>query len=230
MTISPFRFVRLVAPPLVAGVAAFASWPGSTWGQEPSCGNGSVFRRMFDKCSTIPPGAIPAPNGSYVRAFQQVQRENAALDKFVIYLNEWYMGGTELGPWGRNHVALIAKRLPMTKYPVIIQASPQDDLNAVRQQRIIAHLIELGQADAASRVVVGFPEAVDLDGNEAPRIYQQMLTPQYGYGRSPYGSGNFGNYGGSSFGSFGGFGGMGYGGIGYGGFGSGFGGMGLFGY
>ena len=39
-----------------------------------------------------------------------------------------------------------------------------------------------GITDAQLRVIVGHPKALDLDGNEAPRIYRQMAVPQ----NSPY--------------------------------------------
>ena len=193
-----------------------------------TCSGGGVGRggilHSGGHCDTVPPGALPAQLGASVRSFHKVQKENADLDKYVIYPNEWYMNGIELGPWGLNHVYLLAKRLKEVNVPVpvTVYASPEGQLNDIRRARIVEYLTRLGvPGNVDERVQVGFPEAVDLDGNEAPRIYYQMLIPnQYqnnGFGGSSFS--NFGNFNNGSFG--GGFGGGGFGGGGFGSFGGG---------
>jgi hypothetical protein len=190
---------------------------------------------LVDKCATVPPGAQPLPNGAFVKAAHDIQVRNASADKYVVYLHEWYMDGVELGPWGRQHVNLIARRLtaaaaPLAdathegaivlppKLPVLVQACPDDRVNETRRQAVAERLLQLGIYDAAERVIVGFPEAVDLDGNEAPRIYSEMLSPNHNphsgaynpYGGGGFGYGGFGGFGGFGFpGTFGGFGGLG---------------------
>jgi hypothetical protein len=191
-----------------------------------TCGRGGYFRGgltgSIDRCAQVPPGSLPAQLGSSVRAFHKVQKENADLDKYVVYLHEWYQNGTEVGPWGRNHLVLIAKRLPAVTVPVIVQASPDAQLNEIRRQRIVDILQKIGvPGDVDSRVVVGFPEALDLDGNIAPIIYYQSLIPGQ-YQNNGYGGSGYGNFGGGGFGGLGGFG----AGFGAGGFGGGFGGGG----
>ena len=52
----------------------------------------------------------PAPNGTFVRQHMLVQTNKAEMDDFVVYLNEWYMGGKELGPYGEYHMAQMAQR------------------------------------------------------------------------------------------------------------------------
>src|SRR5262245_1682267 len=83
----------------------------------------------IDNCATIPPGALPAPLGTYVNAFINTQETNAEADDFVIYKNMWYRGGTALGPLGRYQLDLIARRLPTTPFPVVIATSKNDELD-----------------------------------------------------------------------------------------------------
>jgi hypothetical protein len=213
----------------------FNGFSGGTSCSDGSCGSGGTgysgrgsLYHSGSPCDTVPPGALPAQLGASVRAYHKVQKENADLDKYIIYPNEWYMNGTDLGPWGRNHVYLLAKRLKEVNVPVpvTVYASPEGQLNDIRRVRVVEYLTRLGvPGDVDARVQVGFPEAVDLDGNEATRIYYQMLIPnQYqnnGFGGSSYGNfGTFGNgafgsgFGGGSGGGFGGFGGFGGGGFG----------------
>jgi hypothetical protein len=183
----------------------------------------------FDHCPNFTPGSLPDPIGSHIHSFYQVQSRKAERDDFVIYLNEWYMGGDQLGPYGQYHLSRIGRKLPGCDFPVVIQISPDPALNLVRQQRVIEGLAAAGIADAHVRVVIGFPDAFDLDGNEAERIYTQSLQRQGGYGSFTGGYGSFsgglGNLGFSggfgSFGGFGAYGGFGMGG-GFGGFGGGF--------
>src|SRR5262249_19195384 len=98
-------------------------------------GRGSLMVRRgrgigsLDRSAVVPPGALPAQNGSSVRAYHEVQKRNADHDKYVIYLHEWYQNGTELGPFGLNHVWLTAKRLCAVDHPVVVEASPDGPLN-----------------------------------------------------------------------------------------------------
>jgi hypothetical protein len=221
------------------GLLSGSNWNGTTVDGGCASGNcasgagrGGIFDHSpgmglsCDRCAQIAPGSLPAQLGASVRAYHKVQKENADLDKYVVYLHEWYQNGTELGPFGRNHLVLIARRLPEVKINVIVQASPDAQLNETRRRRIVDLLSRMNvPGDMDARVDVGFPEAVDLDGNLAPIIYYQSLIPgQYqnnGYGG--FGGGGFGGFGGGGFGGFGGGGFGGGGGLG-GGFGGGFGG------
>jgi len=183
----------------------------------------------FNRCADIPPGALPMPNGYFVRNFQALQAGKAEIDDFTIYYNEWYMGGMELGPFGVNHLFTIAKRLPECPHPVILQPTGDLQVDTARQQKVISILLNAGLADAPNRVLLAPPMALDLDGMESQRIYLQMLIPSGGRGQMGAGAGYL-----SGLGNLSGFGagfGSGFGGFGnFGGFGSGFGGRGLFGY
>jgi hypothetical protein len=211
---------------LLSGLFVASSHAQSCGVASPSClfGRPGLMGRI-DRCSTIPPGALPMPNGHFVRSFQALQTHKAEADDFTIYYNEWFMGGMELGPFGLHHLGSIAKRLPECAHPVVIQPTGQGEVDVARQRKVIEMLLNAGVADAPNRVVLASPKALDLDGMEAPRIYQQMLTPQNSSGYGSFQNGN------NFAGSLGGFGNLSGFGSGFGsGYGMGFGGRGLFGY
>jgi hypothetical protein len=173
----------------------------------------------IDSGATIPPGAIPAPSGSYVREAFSRQYAKAEADDFTIYLHEWYKGGEQPGPYGWYHIQQIVRRLPKVPFPVVIQPAPSlEKLNESRRRFVVTSLLNAGITDAEQRVILGFPEAGGLYGDEIEPIYERMLTrPQnQGFG---FGGGlvpGFSQPGfGTGFGTFGG---------GFGGFGGGFGG------
>ena len=47
---------------------------------------------------------MPEPNGAFVHRFQEIQSEKAKAADFVLFLDEWYMGGVLLGPAGSRHL------------------------------------------------------------------------------------------------------------------------------
>ncbi len=174
----------------------------------------------FDKCATILPGSLTAPNGTSVREFQLMHTNKAEADDFVVYLQEWYMGGREMGPYGEYHIAQMAQRMPSVPFPVLVQVCPDPALNEHRRRVVIEKLAACGVQDAAIRVILGRPEAEGLNGPESFRVYQGLLfnngQNNGGFGGGGFGGGGFGgNIGGGGLG--GGFGGGGFGG-GLGGF------------
>ncbi len=164
------------------------------------------LRRGFhDPCATIPPGALPAPNGSSVRAWFGKQAALAEEDDFVIYSHEWYMGGIQLGPYGQYHVSRIIHRLPSVPFAVILQVDGKPDVILNRRLVIVNALLHAGITDAEQRVVVDFPKAEGLRGDEIPRVFQRGVGGRGSAG----GQGNFlpsGGLGSSGFGGQGGFG------------------------
>src|SRR5260370_3298413 len=85
-----------------------------------------------DNCANIPKGAQPAPNGTYVNKFIEVQSNLAEADDFVFYKHMWFMGGTTLGPLGRYQLDLMARRLPNEPFPVVIETSKNDAVDEAR--------------------------------------------------------------------------------------------------
>jgi hypothetical protein len=170
-----------------------------------------------DNCSSIPPGAIPAPIGTYNCKLQDTQAAKAEADDFVIYKYEWYLGGTELGPFGRYHIQEIINRLPYVPFPVIVKPHIDAELTEARRQVIVNYLAKSGIPDPEQRVIVAFPNAEGLYGDEADPIFDRMVggdrRDQGGRGGfgdryqfAPFGTG-FGNAGGFRGGFRGGFGG-----------------------
>jgi hypothetical protein len=174
-----------------------------------------------DRCPTMPPGAIPLPPGSHVHSIFDAQCAKAEADDFVFYKHEWYLGGRELGPYGRYHLNEVTKRLRKVPFPVVIQPTADRELNEIRRQLIVQYLKLNDIPDAELRVLVAFPEAEGLFGEEAERIY--ILTVGAGRGGGAYGAGvtPFGGVRGG-FPGIGGGGAGGVGGIGVGGFRGGF--------
>jgi hypothetical protein len=145
------------------------------------------------------PVMMPEPNGSFVHKIQDVQVGKAQASNFVIFLDEWYKGGSVLGPYGAYHVNRIALKLPEAPYPVVIQPSPDGAVNEARREHIVAALAKCGVTEPEHRVIVAYPDAEGLYGEEAPRIYCELLRPHNGL------NGAYGAYG--AYGGYGGYGG-----------------------
>ncbi|MBV9123599.1 MAG: hypothetical protein JO112_09595 [Planctomycetes bacterium] len=176
--------------------------------------------RGFRGCADIPPGAIPPPAGVHVRAWEEAQTTLARADRFVIYLNEWFMGGQTLGPYGQYHLQQILQGYSAVPYLVVIQPNlDRDDLNEVHRRVIVQALLDHGYQDAPSRVVVAFPPTEGISGEEGSRIYVRMLSTGTQGGGTQGGVGAYGGGVGSFGGGLGG--GLGLGGLG--GVGGGFG-------
>src|SRR2546430_1489881 len=90
-----------------------------------------------NNCANIPKGAQPAPAGTYLNRFVEIQTGLAEQDDFVLYKHMWYRGGTELGPLGRFQLDLIAKRLATVPFPVVVATSKNDALDETRRQVVI---------------------------------------------------------------------------------------------
>jgi hypothetical protein len=179
----------------------------------------------IDNCATIPAGAQPAPLGTYINRFIKAQAEKAELDDFVLYKHMWYRGGADLGPLGRYQLDLISSRLATQPFPVIIETSKNDKLDDQRR-RVILAMLKLRGMDDPARVLVAYPIAGGLYGDEAPRVYNGLIGLYSFYNNNGSFNNNNAfngstNFGGSNFGGFGGVGGIG-------GIGGGIGGIGGF--
>jgi hypothetical protein len=163
-------------------------------------------------CSHIQPALPAEPLGAHVRRFEAVQVANAQASNFEIYLDEWYEGGKTLGPYGQYHITQIAQRLPAVPFAVKVQPCNDVTLNELRRQIVVTALLNLGIRDADSRVIIAYPQAEGLRGEEAEFVYWRsisdaLITGRFG-GYGPYGRYGLGGYGGFGFG----FGGL-YGGL-----------------
>src|SRR5262245_33366191 len=123
-------------PALLLGLGAFA-WAG--------VGRAGDFRQFkhdpcTDNCATIPLAAQPAPAGTYINKYIQIQETKAEMDDFVFYKHMWYKGGTILGPLGRYQLDLMTARLAETPFPVVIETSKNEKLDEQRRDVILALL------------------------------------------------------------------------------------------
>jgi len=170
-----------------------------------------------DHCAEIPPGAVPAPVGTYNTQWQQSQESRADDDFLVFYQYEWLGDSDQFSPAGQRHLDRLLQRLPHSAAPIVIETSGDDERDRLR---IAAMQLKLAQHDsdwAAYPVVAGRSQAEPLYGFEAPRVTSGFI----GRGGGGAGGGQVGGQGG------GGQGGGGFGGGGGGG-GGGFGGGGVF--
>jgi hypothetical protein len=166
-----------------------------------------------DRCASIPKGAIPPPLGTSARAVMTVQATKAEADDFVIYKYEWCAeDGKALGPFGSYHLGQIIRRLPTVPFPVLIQVHPDEAVNLARREFIVQQLAFAGIPDPDQRVIVGFPTAEGLYGEEAEFIYDRLIQGSANQYRNQFGGAfgrGFGAFGGGGFGGFGaGFGGI----------------------
>lgn len=130
-----------------------------------------------------------------------MQTNGEAAD-FVMYRNEFVDNSSELSPYGRDHIAEIAARMPSTPFPVIVQRSwnnADPELDQVRRDIVVRVLTDLGNQDACQRVVVSQPYSNGLNSMEAEQDYGRFRQI-----RNTSGGGVSGGFGGGGFGGGGG--------------------------
>ncbi len=180
-------------------------------------------------------GQLPPPNGAATLEILHGQAQKAEASDFVVTLDEWTMDGIELGPHGQRHLAAIARRLTTgpangagpVNYPVVLEPGFDANVNETRRQVLVRLLLANGVADANDRVIIAYPQAEYLFGDQAEYTYWGLIYPNRN--RGAYGGAGFNNYGTNGFRGGYGVGGYGLGGLGgYGGLGVG--GYGLFGF
>jgi len=198
----------LVAPALLVGCLCRDG--GGCGGLGGGLGGSAGGGKFIDKCADIPQGAIPQPIGTHTNTLYTNQVNKAEMDQFVIYLYEWQGDSPNFGPFGARHIDRLAARLPKVTFPVIIEPDCDAGINEARRLTVVAYLEQHGIANAVQVVRLGYPIAEGIYGDEAQRIYRQMITPRF--------NNNFGNrnglQGGNQGGIQGGFGGGQSGGFG----------------
>ena len=131
-------------------------------------------------CNSIPPGAIPQPNGTYLCQWNHAETARANQDNLVIYQYEWTAEGTRLTAFGQEHLARITQKLPQVCFPVVIEPCSDQRLNEIRRLALLEALANCHAQIMPDRVVVGRPEAEGLYGDEAPGVARRMLSNQAG--------------------------------------------------
>ncbi|MDB5341650.1 MAG: hypothetical protein JWP89_27 [Schlesneria sp.] len=162
----------------------------------------------------IPPGALPSPLGTAVRATHTEQVARARSDQYVLHNHEWFRRGDKLGPDGRRHLKSLVELTSQQGCQIVIV--PEDEqtdedqfteLNERRRLYVVEQLTKAGLPDADTRVVLGSSVAEGLDGIQATRAYARQF--QNGGGGAAGGTGLGGGGGGGIGGGGGGMGGGG---------------------
>jgi hypothetical protein len=143
---------------------------GHCGGKRSKCSVWNCFARAPAATSARgAPRRQPAPAG-YLHQWMGRQASKAEADDFVLYNHMWYMGGTTLGPLGKYQLDMIARRLNREPFPVVIATSKDPAVDQARREAVLATLAQVGFADP-TRVIIAFPAAEGLYGEEAFRVY-----------------------------------------------------------
>ena len=179
------------------------------------CGGCSGMWKFFDvdRCAAIPSGAIPAPAGTHVNAWQDAQVASAAKDRGVFYQNEFMPKSPELSPSGREHLIEAIQQSQYNSSPIIVEQTSDPVLDGARLQALHATLASAGVILSPDQLFVAKPAAHGFDGFRAQQaVRASMMNGGGGMGSGGMGAGS----------------GMGGGGMTGGGTGGGFGGGGIF--
>ena len=131
---------------------------------------GCRARVLRDEHADFPPGAVPAPAGTYRDQWHAEQTARAERDFFVFYLYEWQGESDRLSPFGERHLERVVQRAHHTPHPLVVE--PSDD-PLLDQSRVVALQIALATHDPAwgtYPVVLGRSEAEPLYGFESPNV------------------------------------------------------------
>jgi len=115
--------------------------------------------------------AIPdiIPLGAVSRAHWHMMETNGEASDFVIHRNEFVDNSSELTPYGRDHIAEIAARMPSAPFPVLVQRSINNadpELDQIRRDVVVRVLTDLGNPDASQRTVVSQPYSNGINSME----------------------------------------------------------------
>jgi hypothetical protein len=135
------------------------------------------------------------PLGAVTRAHWHMQETNGEAADFVIYRNEFVDHSSELTPYGRDHIAEIAARMPSTPFPVLVQRSMNNadpELDQIRRDIVVRVLTDLGNPDANQRTVVSQPYSNGINSMEGEQDYGQFRNVRGNNNGQGNGAGNGG--------------------------------------
>lgn len=167
-------FLRL-APPLIVGLATLTGLGCVTCNR---CQERHAFWELHDQCDDIPPGAIPAPAGTFTRHWKETQAANAEIEQFTIYLADWIGKSDELGPFGTRRLEQMARRMETFPGPIVVESSDKQDLDDLRRQSVVVALASQGVELADDRVIVGRSTAYPLYAAESNSIVSGALSKE----------------------------------------------------
>ena len=195
---SRHRPIRLIS---AVTVLSFAAMSGCVL---PSCGWPSLDCCCYNTHSMSIPDRLPL--GSVNRAHYHTMQTNGEAGDFILYRCEFVDESCELTPFGKDHIAEIAARMPATPFPVIVQRSEYNanpELDDARRRLVAQILCDFGNADAANRTIVSQPYSNEQNSIEGQIDYYRMISTR------GFGGGVGGGFGGG-FGGGGGGGGLGF--------------------
>lgn len=197
-------------------LGAVGNHNGHLWfsGQNPDRGSGQECRGngndgVCKRSDTIDPAAVPAPPGTYVNQWNDAMNCSARQQQLLISRHEWFSGGNELGPEGREHVLQLSELMKSSGYLITIELEPVQldydetfeeatartiQLNEQRREVVVQLMNDSGVADADQRVFLLPSNSVGVRGVEAPRVYNRLLFGGQGSGGggNQNGGGNMG--------------------------------------
>ncbi len=179
------QWLGCVLPLVIATMAGCQTGAGYTnggaWQSPATCKKSADCKKhqtplCGPDCDDIALGAIPRPVGTYSCQWQTAHIARSNQGKMVVFENEWFLGGQELGPEGQKHIARMAKQISTNEYPIVVEPhfdtqrnSFDESLNEARRLAVVDRLARAGVPSPESRVIVGLPEAEGLYGPEAMR-------------------------------------------------------------
>jgi hypothetical protein len=122
------------------------------------------------------------PLGSSLYAHGRTQVANGNAARMVFYHYDFVDGGTQLNVRGHDKLVKIAKLLPASFYPVVIERTPATPgLDEQRRGLLLAELAGSPFPVPPERVIIGPPPAAGMTGYDAAVIYgNQLQTLQAG--------------------------------------------------
>jgi len=157
------------------------------------CGSGlnALGGRLLHRTMSVPD---VMPLGAITRAHWHMQETNGEAADFILHRNEFVDNSSELSPYGRDHIAEIAARMPSAPFPVIVQRSLNNsdpELDQIRRDLVVRVLTDMGNIDADQRVVVSQPYSDGINSQEGEFDYGRFRNSRAVSGSS-FGGGGFG--------------------------------------
>lgn len=151
---------------------------------------------IWPSCLSSRASRMPVPDilplGAVTRAHWHMQETNGEAADFVMYRNEFVDNSSELTPYGRDHIAEIAARMPSTPFPVLVQRSLNNadpELDQIRRDIVVRVLTDLGNQDADQRTVVSQPYSNGINSMEGEQDYGRFRNIRGNNGRNGGGGG-----------------------------------------
>ncbi|MEZ6090017.1 MAG: hypothetical protein R3C05_18725 [Pirellulaceae bacterium] len=121
-----------------------------------------------DACADIPAGAVPAPVGAKVCAWQTAQVSNAVADQTILYNADFIGLSDQLSPAAIERLARNADSGLVITVPSFVEPSGDAALDAARVNAVMVQLASHGVTEPI--VEVATPAALGLRGPQAERV------------------------------------------------------------